>query len=119
MTGPDAVGPLDPSRWIPAIALDQLPEGQPVRVTLNGTDLLMVRNGERLMVVGNRCTHQGAPLHKGVLKLTGSIPTVQCPVHSSMFRLEDGRVLRGPATRPLPAYDARVAGDTVEVRPRA
>jgi nitrite reductase/ring-hydroxylating ferredoxin subunit len=110
---------MDQATWTSAIALDQLPEGRGVRVTLDGTDLLFVRSGERIMVVANRCTHQGAPLHKGVLKLAGSMPTVQCPVHQSMFRLEDGGVLRGPATQALAAYDVRVDGDTVEVRPRA
>lgn len=110
---------MDPSTWTPAIALDQLPEGNGVRVTLDGTDLLLVRSGERVMAIANRCTHQGAPLDKGVLKLAGSMPTVQCPVHGSVFGLEDGGVLRGPATQPLPAYDARVDGDAVEVRARA
>lgn len=109
---------MDPSTWTRAIALDQLSEGHGVRVTLDGTDLLLVRSGEQILAVANRCTHQGAPLNKGVLKLGGSMPTVQCPVHGSVFRLGDGGVMRGPATQPLPAYDARVDGDTVEVRPR-
>jgi nitrite reductase/ring-hydroxylating ferredoxin subunit len=112
-------GAMDPSTWTPAIGLDQLPEGKGVRVTLDGTDLLFVRSGEGVLAVANRCTHQGAPLHKGVLKLTGSMPTVQCAVHGSVIRLRDGGVLRGPATQPLLAYDARVDGSTVEVRPRA
>lgn len=110
---------MEQSTWTSAIALDQLPEGKGVRVTLDGTDLLLLRSGERVMVVANRCTHQGAPLHKGVLKLAGSMPTVQCPVHGSVFRVGDGSVLRGPATEPLPAYDARIDGDKVEIRPRA
>jgi nitrite reductase/ring-hydroxylating ferredoxin subunit len=110
---------MDASTWTPAIALDQLPAGKGVRVTLDGTDVLLVRSGEGVLAVANRCTHQGAPLHKGVLKLAGSMPTVQCPVHGSVFRLRDGGVLRSPATQPLPAYDARVDGSTVEVRPRA
>jgi nitrite reductase/ring-hydroxylating ferredoxin subunit len=110
---------MDPSTWTPAIGLDQLPEGKGVRVTLDGTDVLLVRSGEGILAVANRCTHQGAPLHKGVLKLTGSMPTEQCAVHGSVIRLRDGGVLRGPATQPLLAYDARVDGSTVEVRPRA
>lgn len=39
-----------------------------------------------------------------------------CPVHGSMFGLHDGKVLRGPAMQPFPAYDARVNGDPVETR---
>ena len=36
---------------------------------------------------------------------------------SSTFWLTDGRVIRGPATRRQPVYDARVTDGMVEVRP--
>ena len=109
---------MDASAWSPAAALGELPEGKGVRVTLDGTDLLLVRSGDTVLAVANRCTHQGAPLNKGVLKLAGSIPTVQCAVHGSVFGLDDGRVLRGPATQPIAAYDARIVDGVVEIRPR-
>ena len=31
--------------------------------------------------------------------------------------VEDGSIVRGPASRPQPAYDVRVVGGVVEVRP--
>ena len=97
---------------------DALTEGHPVRVQVDGEDVLVVRDGERLFAIGNRCTHQGAPLHRGPVRFSGSLDTVQCPVHGSMFGLSDGKVLRGPAMQPVPAYDARVNGDTIEIRRR-
>jgi nitrite reductase/ring-hydroxylating ferredoxin subunit len=36
---------------------------------------------------------------------------------ASMFSLNDGRVMRGPAMRPVVAYEARIRDDQVEVRP--
>jgi Rieske Fe-S protein len=57
--------------------------------------------------VSATCTHQGctvAPPHNG---------TVSCPCHGSQFDAVTGKVLRGPATRPLPAIAVRQQGDQV------
>jgi len=62
--------------------------------------------------------HQGAPLSRGIVRATGSNPTVTCPLHGSMFTLAEGRVLRGPAGAPLAVYDVRASGGRIEVRPR-
>jgi nitrite reductase/ring-hydroxylating ferredoxin subunit len=103
--------------WVPAVALAELPDGKPILVTAGGSDLLY-RTGDRILAVSNRCTHQGAPLHRGVVRESGSLLTVTCPLHGSTFQLTDGRVLRGPATERLPVLETRVSDATVEVRPR-
>ena len=57
--------------------------------------------------VSATCTHQGCTVsspHNGV---------VSCPCHGSQFDASTGRVLRGPATRPLPAVAVHVQGDQV------
>lgn len=102
--------------WTPSLAEDALTDGRPVRVQFDGEDVFVVRDGERLFAIGNRCTHQAAPLHRGPVRFSGSLATVQCPLHGSMFELLDGKVLRGPAMTPVPRNDARVSGDTVEIR---
>ena len=105
--------------WIAALPLEDLPESRATKVMLDGTAVLLYRSGERIFAIGNRCTHQGTPLDRGPVKVSGSEATVTCPAHGSMFRLEDGRVMRGPATRPVPAYDVRVTEGQVEIRDRA
>ena len=104
--------------WTPAIALDALPEGKAVRVEALGVTILVLRSGETLYAVANRCTHQGAPLDHGVTKLLDSVPTVTCPAHGSVFSLVDGHVRRGPAATPLQAFETRVNEGSVELRPR-
>ena len=74
---------------------------------------------DAIFAVSNRCTHQGAPLARGVVKPMGSLPSVTCFAHGSVFSLVDGRVLRGPAAKALTAYDARIEGDDIQVRPRS
>ncbi len=104
--------------WFPALALTDLVDRKPVRVDLDGSAVLLVRSGDELFAIGNRCSHQGAPLHKGPVRFGGSLRTVQCPLHGSTYDLADGRVLRGPATEPVPAYETRVVDGVVEIRPR-
>jgi nitrite reductase/ring-hydroxylating ferredoxin subunit len=91
-----------------------LRDGRPVRIDLDGSAVLLVRNGDEPFATRNRCSHQGAPLHKGPVRFGGLLRTVQCPLHGSTFDLTSGKVLRGPATDPVPAYETRV----VEIRAR-
>lgn len=102
--------------WTAALRLAELPDRTATRASAGGADLLLYRTGDRIIAVSNRCTHQGAPLHRGVVRESGSLLTATCPVHGSTFQLTDGRVTRGPAMDRPPVYEARVNGDTVEVR---
>ena len=108
--------PMEPD-WTATITMDELIDGKGKRVSAFGIDVLLVRSGDALLAVANRCTHQGAPLDRGVTKLSDA--SVTCPAHGSVFSLEDGRIRRGPATQPLQSFDARVNDGVVEVRPRA
>lgn len=103
--------------WIPVVALGDLAAGTPIRAIARGSEVLLYRTGDRIVAASNRCTHQGAPLHRGVVRESGSILSVTCPLHGSTFQLTDGRVLRGPARESLPLFEVRVREDTVEVRP--
>ncbi|QGV81360.1 Rieske (2Fe-2S) protein [Streptomyces ficellus] len=55
------------------------------------------------------CTHQAC------LVSTVANGTINCPCHGSRFRVADGSVERGPATRPLPAEQITVAGDSIRL----
>ena len=102
--------------WTSVISIDELPLAKSTVVTLDETKVLLYRTEERIYAIANRCTHQGAPLDRGVVK-PGSDPSVTCPAHGSMFRLADGRVMRPPAGSPVAAFEARVADGMVELRP--
>jgi Rieske Fe-S protein len=55
----------------------------------------------------NICTHQGCP----VSSVDGG--TINCTCHGSHFSITDGSVKGGPATKPLPAKNVKVSGDSV------
>ena len=109
---------VDHGGWMGVLPSTDLADRKPVKVEVDGSDVLLVRNGEELFAIGNRCPHQGAPLHKGMVRFGGSLRTVQCPLHGSTFDLADGRVMRGPATQPARTYETRVTEGVVEIRPR-
>ncbi len=104
--------------WADVGSQESVPERRPLRVEVGGTLVLLVRAGDQLLAIGNQCTHQCAGLDEGVVKVAGSVKTVTCPAHGSMFNVETGRVMRPPATRPVPVYDVKVEGGRVYVRPR-
>lgn len=97
--------------WHHLAALADLPEGKPVRKMVGEVPVVAVRTGEQVQVLADRCSHMSGPLSDGQL----ADGCLTCPWHGSVFRLADGCVARGPATAPQPAFQARVAGETVQV----
>jgi nitrite reductase/ring-hydroxylating ferredoxin subunit len=118
MTGPGPLDdPADPAGgWVRVLDLSDLPEGRPARVSVDGREVLVYRDADAVFAIDDRCSHMGGPLHRGRVGTVGSTPTITCPFHGSLFRLTDGRVLRGPAVRPQPVHEARIVGDGVAVR---
>lgn len=100
-----------PVRPTAVMAADELEEGTPTVVEVKGVPVFLLRRGEHVFAMHNRCTHRGGPLHKG--KLEGD--TIECPWHGSCFRVTDGELERGPATAPQPVYAARIVDGKVEV----
>jgi nitrite reductase/ring-hydroxylating ferredoxin subunit/uncharacterized membrane protein len=104
-----------PDDWTEAAKLADLPEGSPTRVDVGDAAILLYRTGEQIAAIASRCSHAGGPLHEGKIE---DGRCVQCPWHGSVFRLDDGKVVHGPASVPQPAYDVRVTDGGVEVRRR-
>jgi nitrite reductase/ring-hydroxylating ferredoxin subunit len=106
------------AEWLDVDTPADLATGKPLRVTANGESIFLLATGETFFAIGNQCTHQGAGLDRGVVKIAGSVRTVTCPAHGSTFNLETGKVMRPPATKPVPVYDVKVEDGRVFVRPR-
>jgi nitrite reductase/ring-hydroxylating ferredoxin subunit len=84
-------------------------EGKPVRVTVNGVPIAVFRVGTTLHAIDPRCTHVGGPLDQGGVAGV----QVTCPLHGSVFDLTNGKVVRGPASRPVTAYRVSVDGEAL------
>ncbi|KRE81602.1 Rieske (2Fe-2S) protein [Arthrobacter sp. Soil763] len=101
-----------PAKWTPVLDDAELPDGGHRKVEAGKVSVLLYRSGSRILAVDSVCSHMGGPLEQG--EIDGGC--VVCPWHGSTFRLKDGSVVRGPATRPQPRYETRLNEGRIEVR---
>jgi nitrite reductase/ring-hydroxylating ferredoxin subunit/uncharacterized membrane protein len=100
-----------PTEWTD-VAAESAVTTEPRLVDAAGVAVLLMRDDGQIVALDDRCTHRGGPLHEGAVEAG----CVTCPWHGSRFRLTDGSVVRGPATRPAPTFEVRVTGGRVQVR---
>ena len=101
-----------PEDWTPVADEASVKQLEPMLVKAAGVEIVLVREGESLYALLERCAHQGGPLHEGRIE----DGCVVCPWHSSRYRLSDGAALSGPTAHPQPAVEVRVRDGKVEVR---
>jgi nitrite reductase/ring-hydroxylating ferredoxin subunit len=99
--------------WTPLLAEADLEAGKPQRVEADGVGLVLLRDGDDVLAVGEFCPHLSAPMVDGWLDRGQLV----CPWHGSRFDPATGQVVRGPATAPLPCYQTRIRAGSIEVRP--
>jgi nitrite reductase/ring-hydroxylating ferredoxin subunit len=93
------------SEWTRAVDESAVTE-TPLRLTVDGVDLVVFRPDGRLVAMGAVCPHRGGPLDEGPI-VAGCL---ECPWHGSRFRIDDGAIVRGPAANPLVPFVARPDG---------
>jgi nitrite reductase/ring-hydroxylating ferredoxin subunit/uncharacterized membrane protein len=103
-----------PEEWTAVASGAELADGEPLAAIAGDTPVLLLRHGDGIHAIHNRCSHRGCLLSDG--QLEGHVVTCAC--HGSQFDVRDGSVLHGPATAGQPAFDARERDGTVEVRLR-
>jgi nitrite reductase/ring-hydroxylating ferredoxin subunit len=111
--GPDqTVFDPGPTDWTPAADASVLAEGRPSRVVVDDTPVFLLRRGEQIFAIHDRCSHRGCSLSEGTLE--GD--QVTCACHGSRFDVRDGSVKAGPATAAQPAFQVRNNDGRVEIR---
>jgi Rieske Fe-S protein len=110
-------------KWIAAGAFQELPENEPVPVTIRTarTDgyaqiverqiVFLVRNGESsVTALSSVCTHLGCRV-----SWDRDAQELQCPCHGGAYA-RNGAVKSGPPPSPLVSLPARIEGDQVLVQ---
>ncbi len=103
-----------PTEWTDVMVESDLPDDRPVAAMVGVVPLMILRRGDHVVALGDRCTHRGAPLHEGDLADGGDC--IVCPWHGSRFDTTTGEVMQGPATRPQPRLEVRIEQGRVQVR---
>ena len=97
-------------------ALGDLVDGEARRFDLEGRRISVVRIGDDVYAIGDRCSHADVSLSDG--DVDSDDCTLECPQHGSAFDLRTGAALTLPAVRPVPAYTVVVRdGDVVLTLP--
>jgi nitrite reductase/ring-hydroxylating ferredoxin subunit len=107
---------IGPGDWTDVGPVTDLPEGEPARRIVGDVGVLVVKRGEQVHALADRCAHASAPLHEGdLVDGDGRGECVVCPWHGSVFRLDTGSVVHGPATAPQPTFRTRVRDGRLEL----
>ncbi|MDG4824103.1 Rieske 2Fe-2S domain-containing protein [Asanoa sp. WMMD1127] len=100
--------------WHPVADISALPHGVPVARSIGEVPVLVYRDGDRVSVLLERCGHETGPLSEGRVVDVDGDTCVECPWHGSVFRLNDGLVMHGPAGSDQPVLRTRIVNDVVE-----
>ena len=108
--------------WIDAGDISQLTPGQPTALSfqenrLDGWKVVtekktawVVKNADnKIVAFGPQCTHLACAYH-----WEASADKFVCPCHGSEFSV-DGKVLMGPATRPLDRYATKIDNNRLQL----
>lgn len=106
-----------PEEWVAVGDIGRLAPNSPVEMTFRknrvdgwkvisekSTTWVVKDSANRLTAFGPQCTHLGCAYHWEESK-----NEFLCPCHNSLFAI-DGRVISGPAPRPLDRYLTRLEG---------
>lgn len=102
--------------WQPLGRVDELPDGAPVRREAGDVPVFVLRRGEAVTVLADSCPHLAGPLSGGEIVGTDGDARIVCPWHGSEFRIDDGCVVHGPATAPVPRFESRVHDGELQAR---
>ncbi len=91
---------------------DEVADGDAAAFEVEGTEVAVARVGGKLYAFADICTHLGCALVPGG-ELDGT--KITCGCHGSMFSIETGEVLDGPAARPIEVYPAREADGEIQI----
>ncbi len=99
------------SQWIRACKTEDLKNSNPLDFDYEDKKILITNVDNRIYATDRICTHAYADLSTGFLN--ESEKTVTCPLHMSIFDLENGKPLNLPAEEPLKTYNVKVESDWV------
>jgi 3-phenylpropionate/trans-cinnamate dioxygenase ferredoxin subunit len=97
------------ARWLEALPLERLADQGIVSVRVEAVELLLVRDGERIIACERACPHEQADLSLGRIK-DGRL---FCPRHFASFDLDDGQVSAGWPSRRLRRYPAKTGNGRI------
>jgi nitrite reductase/ring-hydroxylating ferredoxin subunit len=98
--------------WHPVAKLGDLKSGDLLAVEVEGIEMVLGRDGNRLFAAQRRCVHQGGDLADGIIARGHLV----CSHHGWRFSTATGRH-DSASDVCLATYSVRVNGDQIEIDP--
>ncbi|MEM3403125.1 MAG: Rieske 2Fe-2S domain-containing protein [Nitrososphaeria archaeon] len=96
-----------------------IPIGKMKSIKMKDKEILIADVNGKYYAIGNRCTHRGGDLSKGILENN----VVTCPLHGAKFDVTTGKVVSGPKIGPINAktkdgiiYEVKVEGNEIMIK---
>lgn len=98
-------------RWVKVCSLNQVGTNEMFSFDFEQKKILITNLNGKLYATDRICTHAEADLSTGFLTDEG----VRCPLHLSVFNLENGQPQNPPAEIPLKTYNIKIEQDEIYV----
>jgi nitrite reductase/ring-hydroxylating ferredoxin subunit len=95
--------------FVKIASTNDLKPGEMKSVEVEQKEICLTNVNGNFYAIGNKCTHAGCMLSDG--KLDG--PNIKCSCHFSVFNVQTGAVVKGPATEPEPVYQVKLENDQI------
>ncbi len=101
--------------WYKVLKEGAMKDGDLFKVTVEGKEVLLIRDGNNYYATSHLCTHEDYDLSEGFMDDHQLI----CPNHFATFKPSDGSVLSEPEgsgpIKPLSSYKTKVEGGEILV----
>lgn len=98
-------------KWVKVCAQSQLGINDMMSFDVDDKKLLITNLGGKIYATDRVCTHAEADLSTGFLSNEG----VRCPLHLSVFNLENGQPQNPPAEQALKIYNVKIDHNEIYV----
>ena len=99
--------------FVAVAQVDDLAPGEMKFVAIDRERIVLANVEGSFYALRDVCGHRNAPLSRG--RLDGCI--VECPLHFAQFDIRTGKFVDGPYSADVPAYEVRVEGGAVYLKP--
>jgi len=98
--------------FVAVAKIGDVPVGGMAVVAIDRERIMLANVDGQFFALRDMCGHRNAPLSRGSLE--GCI--VECPLHFAQFDVRTGKLIDGPISADVPAYEVRVEDDTVLIK---
>jgi 3-phenylpropionate/trans-cinnamate dioxygenase ferredoxin component len=95
--------------WINACSINSLGPGEMFSFNHNEKKLLLTNMNGKIFATDRICTHAESDLSNGILTENG----LTCPLHLSVFNMDDGTPQNPPAENPLQTYRTKIEDNNI------